>query len=94
MIRAVNVDITLKLFATLTDFLPRERNGRVRDGNALALEVADDTTVQRVIDEFRLPPAMAHLVLVNGVFVPPAVRSTHPLRAGDTLAIWPPIAGG
>ncbi len=74
--------------------MPRERNGRTREGNALALDVADDVTVQHVIDEFKVPPPMAHIVLVNGVFVPPRARATHALRAGDTLAIWPPIAGG
>jgi sulfur carrier protein ThiS len=33
-------------------------------------------------------------VLVNGRYVPPALRPSHLLRPGDALAIWPPIAGG
>ena len=37
---------------------------------------------------------MVHLVLVNGVYVPPAERATRTLEEGDVLAIWPPIAGG
>ena len=88
------MEITLKLFASLTDHLPHERDGRARNGNALAIDVPDCTTVQSVIDEFRLPAASAHLVLVNGVFVPRAARATHALRSGDVLAIWPPVAGG
>jgi len=88
------VEITLKLFATLSDYLPFELNGRVRVDNQLPLEVADGTTVQAVIDQMHLPAKMTHLVLVNGVYVPPRSRATHLLRSGDALAVWPPIAGG
>jgi sulfur carrier protein ThiS len=90
----VAVDITVKLFATLSDYLPHEMNGRVRVYNELPIDVAEGTTVQMVIDQFHVPPGMAHLVLVNGIFVPRAARATHPLRSGDALAVWPPIAGG
>ena len=88
------MEITLKLFATLSDYLPHELNGRVRVHNELPLVVADGTTVQAVIDHMHLPPKMTHLVLVNGVYIPPPARATHPLRSGDALAVWPPIAGG
>ncbi len=88
------MEITLKLFATLTDLLPPERNGRVRERNALALEVADDITVERVIEQFNVPPRMAHLVLVNGVFVPRSEQRTRAVAEGDVVAIWPPVAGG
>jgi sulfur carrier protein ThiS len=88
------VEITLKLFATLIDYLPAERNGRVRVYNQLPLEIAEDTTVQAVIDLMNIPARMSHLVLVNGIYIPPLSRATHALRSGDALAIWPPIAGG
>jgi sulfur carrier protein ThiS len=88
------VEITLKLFATLGDYLPRELNGRTRVYNQLAINVAEAATVQAVIEKFRLPPAMAHLVLVNGVFIPRDARASWLLRPGDELAVWPPIAGG
>ena len=88
------MEITLKLFATLGDYLPPTLNGRVRVYNQLVLDVAEATTVQAVIEQFKLPPAMAHLVLVNGVFIPRDARSAWPLHAGDKLAVWPPIAGG
>ena len=88
------MEITLKLFATLSDYLPSELNGRVRVDNQLPLEVADGTTVQAVIDGMHLPTRMTHLVLVNGIYVPPSLRATHRLHSGDALAVWPPIAGG
>jgi len=88
------VEITLKLFATLGDYLPPELNGRRRVHNQLPVDVADTATVQGVIDQFHLPPRMAHLVLVNGIFIPRGAREAHRLRPGDELAVWPPIAGG
>jgi len=82
--------VTLKLYATLTDYLPQE----ARKGNALALDLAPGTTVAQVIEHRSLPKKLCHLVLIDGLFVPPAERDKRPLAEGETLAIWPPIAGG
>lgn len=84
------MNIELKLFASLTDYLPRSN----REGNVLSLEVADGSTVAQVIERFALPQALVHLVLVNGVYIEPSRRDSFQLSAGDALAIWPPIAGG
>lgn len=81
--------IAFKLFATLTDYLPPDRKG-----NVLSLDVDEGTTVQEMIDRYNVPERLAHLVLVNGVFVAPSQRATHVLRESDELAIWPPVAGG
>lgn len=81
--------VAFKLFATLTDYLPPERKG-----NVLTLEVDEGTTVQALIDRYRVPEKLAHLVLVNGVFIPPGQRASHILKAQDELAVWPPVAGG
>ncbi|MDP1654217.1 MAG: MoaD/ThiS family protein [Rhodocyclaceae bacterium] len=82
--------ITLKLFAMLQDYLPLE----ARKHNALALDLEEGTTIHQMIERFGLPQKSCHLVLVNGNFVPPAERAARILRDGETLAIWPPIAGG
>jgi len=84
------MQITLKLYATLTDYLPAER----RADNAMALTVAEAATVSDVIAPFNLPKNLVHLVLINGHFVPPDQRAARTLIEGDVLAIWPPIAGG
>lgn len=81
--------ITFKLFATLTDYLPPERHY-----NALELDVAPGTTIGDLVERFRLPPKQVHLVLVNGVFIEPQLRTSRTLANGDVLAIWPPVAGG
>lgn len=82
--------ITFKLFATLTDYLPQQ----ARHTNVIALEVAPNASISQIIEPFALPPKLVHLVLVNGTYVEPGERLTRTLKEGDTLAIWPPIAGG
>ncbi len=82
--------ITFKLFATLQDYLPPEG----RKTNALTLDLEEGTTVDQIVERFSLPRKLVHLVLIDGNFVPPAERVGRILREGETLAIWPPVAGG
>ena len=84
------MQITLKLFATLTDYLPPD----ARRANQVALELPEGTTVSQAYEPFGLPAKMVHLVLVNGSYIAPEHRETRALVDGDVLAIWPPIAGG
>lgn len=84
------MQITFKLYASLTEHLPPER----RVGNQMPLDVAEGATIADVIAPFNLPMKLVHLVLINGVFIPPEQRATRALQEGDVLAIWPPIAGG
>ena len=82
------MQITFKLFATLAAYLPPTA---VR--HAVTLEVDDTATPNELIDRFAVPRAEVHLVLVNGVYLAAKDRD-KPLREGDALAIWPPVAGG
>jgi len=82
--------ITLKLFASLTDYLPVES----RYTNIVELDLMERATIGQIIETHRLPPKLVHLVLVNGKYIAPVDRVTHALIEGDVLAIWPPIAGG
>jgi sulfur carrier protein ThiS len=84
------MQITFKLYASLTDYLPPEH----RRGNQMPLDVPADATIAGIIAPFSLPMKMVHLVLINGVYVAPEDRATRTLVEGDVLAIWPPIAGG
>lgn len=82
--------ITFKLYATLQDLLPP---GAVK--NAVNIDVPDDASLNDIIDQFRVPRELAHLVLVNGVFHCTADRDSREiLKENDVLAIWPPVAGG
>ena len=84
------IHITLKLYASLGEYLP----ARARGGNEMTLGIAEGVSIAQAIEPFGLPVKLVHLVLVNGVFVPPEQRSSRVLEEGDVLAIWPPIAGG
>ncbi len=80
------MQITFKLYASLTDYLPADK----RSSNLMSPEA----TIADIIAPFNLPMKLVHLVLINGVYVPPEERATRTLVEGDVLAIWPPIAGG
>ena len=54
------MQITFKLYASLTDYLPADR----RSSNQMALEVAPEATIADIIAPFSLPMKMVHLVLI------------------------------
>lgn len=84
------MQITLKLFATLTDYLPPE----ARRSNQVSLDILPNASILQIIGPFALPEKLVHLVLVNGKYIAPEARGSTCLMEGDVLAIWPPIAGG
>lgn len=81
--------ITLKLFALLSAYLPPGACGHEAE-----IEVPEGATAGAVIADLNLPGGMSHLVLVNGAYVAPGERDRTRLKPGDSLAIWPPVAGG
>ena len=81
--------LTFKLYASLTQLLPA-----AAADHAIDIEVEAGDSVFDVIDRFKVPRGSAHLVLINGVFLAPEERDKPLLTEGDTLAIWPPVAGG
>ncbi len=81
--------ITLKLYAGLSQYLP--------DGSEkhmTKLSVSENETAFSILDRFNVPKEDAHLVLLNGVYLEPEEREQPKFKEGDTLAIWPPVAGG
>jgi molybdopterin synthase sulfur carrier subunit len=81
--------ITLKLFASLGQFLPAGAQA-----HAIPAEVPDGATAHQVLDLFRVPRENVHLVLLNGVYLDAGARDRIPIRPDDVLAVWPPVAGG
>ncbi len=83
------MQIEIKLFASLAQYLPDDA---VR--NVASINVTEGATTASVLADHGVPPEHCHLVLVNGVYLGPGERKVQVLHDGDTLAIWPPVAGG
>ncbi|MGQ0671426.1 MAG: sulfur carrier protein ThiS [Hyphomicrobium sp.] len=83
------MQVTLKLFASLGVFLPPHAAR-----NEAPVEVPEGTSIRKLLDDHQVPAQMCHLVLLNGVFQPPATRASVQLKPGDAVAVWPPVAGG
>lgn len=79
------MNVEVRLFATLASFLPP--TGR---GGAALVDVPDGSTVRDVIRHLGIPSELERVTLVNGHDAEPA----HPLRAGDVVTVFPPLAGG
>ena len=77
--------IEVRLFATLVPYLPPGS----RDG-AIALDVPDGSTVREVVRRLRIPADLERVTLVNGA----DAAADAPLRAGDVVTLFPPLAGG
>ncbi|NOX19913.1 MAG: MoaD/ThiS family protein [Nitrospirae bacterium] len=72
--------ITVKLFATLKQY-----GSEIQE-----ITVPEGTTVADVIKMLKIPESVPLLRIVNAVHVKPDYK----LKDGDTLALFPPIAGG
>jgi sulfur carrier protein ThiS len=87
---AQRIRITLKLFASLTKYLP----DACRKSREMPIEIDAGATIDSIIAPLGMPAPLVKLVLLNGVFVPPDERAATRFADGDVLAIWPPVAGG
>ncbi len=79
------MNIKLKLFATFREYLP-EGN----DGHSCMMDVSDGARVDAIIKQVKLPEDIPKIILINGI----QKSATEILKDGDTLSIFPPIAGG
>ncbi len=79
------MQVKIKLFATLRDYLPKDSDGR-----SCQLEIDENTTIEKIISQFNIPEEMPKIILVNGVNGTP----DQTLKDGDEVSIFPPVAGG
>ncbi len=80
------MEVQLKLFATLRKKLPPGSKA----GKA-SLTLADGTSILDVIHQLDIPEDLAQMVLVNGE---QTREFDQVLADGDSLSIFPPVAGG
>jgi len=83
------MQINIEFYASLMQYLPPGKSRFRRE-----VRVEDGLRLDRLIEQFRIPAEMAHIVLVNGHFVNPADRADRELLESDVVSIWPPVAGG
>ncbi|MEJ2393899.1 MAG: MoaD/ThiS family protein [Candidatus Thiodiazotropha sp.] len=83
------VNVEFKLFADLMRYLPA--NARQQ---SVHVEMPEGSTIYQLMERFQVPQEQAHLVVCNGLFVPPSQRDSYQLQDQDVIALWPPVAGG
>jgi molybdopterin converting factor small subunit len=74
------MELEIKLFANLRKFNPLLDKIKLDDG----------TTVLELLERAGIPPSEVAIVLVDGRHA----KLDQPLHDGETVAIFPPIAGG
>ena len=79
------MEIEVKLFATLRDYLPQES-----DRFSCKMKVDEGTRVQDVLTRLKIPGEMPKIILVNGTHG----KKEQVLKEGDVLSVFPPVAGG
>jgi molybdopterin converting factor small subunit len=79
------MDIEVKLFATLRDYLPKGS-----DRFSCKMAVDDHTRVKDILERLKIPEEIPKIILINGVHG----KKEQPLKDGDVVSIFPPVAGG
>jgi molybdopterin converting factor small subunit len=77
--------ITVKLYATLRKYGPP-----VPLGAGFALDLPEGADVAALAEHLGLPEGVAWVAMVNDQ----AVHMDHKVVAGDTVSLFPPVAGG
>lgn len=77
--------VEVSLYGTLAQYLPKGTQGRTA-----IVDCPDGVTVGQVIDQLGIPKPYPTMLLVNGIHADPDT----PLKDGDLLALFPPLAGG
>jgi len=79
------MEIEVKLFANFRDYLPEGS-----DRFSCTMKLQPSERVADVIERLGLPKDHPKVILINGVHG----KEDDRLKEGDTLSIFPPVAGG
>ncbi len=82
--------IQVRLFANLRDRFPNDDRGRGE------IELDERATLADLIERLEIPDSLAQMVLIDGLQEPRSheERARRTLKDGQTVSIFPPVAGG
>ncbi len=82
--------IRVRLFASLRDRFPSDDRGRGE------VELNEGASLADLIERLEIPDPLAQMVLIDGLQQPKSreERARRTLEDGQTVSIFPPIAGG
>lgn len=79
--------IRVRLYSILKKYLPANAAG-----NACTVVLKEGATVLDVVRSLDIPVTMPKILLVNGLQA--SLDGKEPLTDGDTVTLFPPMAGG
>ena len=79
------MEIEVRLFATLRDYLPKGSSQF-----SCKVKVNPINTVRGILKKLKIPDEIPKIILVNGVHG----NLEQVLKRGDVLSVFPPVAGG
>lgn len=79
------MQLKVQLFATLRDYSPDGTKNET-----FSVELLNGHTLRHLLDELKLPEEVPKILLINGRHS----REGDELHEGDSVGIFPPLAGG
>lgn len=79
------MNIELRLFGDLRRYLPEDN-----DGFSSRITIEDEKTVGDLLNDMQIPKELPKIILVNSLHA----DSGQILKEGDTVSVFPPVAGG
>ncbi len=77
--------VQLVLYASLVSHMPPGSTG-----NSCTMEVEEGATVGELMNRLSLPAKAAKVIFLNGRHA----KEEQPVKDGDRIAFFPPVAGG
>jgi molybdopterin converting factor small subunit len=77
--------IEMSLYASLSRYAPEGSRGK-----RFVLEITEGTKIGDLLTQLKVPKDAVKMIFLNGVHA----GGDAPLKDGDRLGIFPPVAGG
>jgi sulfur carrier protein ThiS len=79
----MTMEVTVKVFGELYRYLPGRQDNAV-------ISISPTATLEDLVEQLEIPDHAVWIITVNGQRAP----RDHQLAAGDSIAIFAPVAGG